>query len=633
MAKKARTLKFKAEVNQLLDILVHSLYTNREIFIRELISNASDALDKLRFHLTSGTEIFEKDKPLEISISMDKDKKVLTITDAGIGMTEDEIVANIGTIAHSGSAEFLSKLSGEAKDKDISNIIGKFGVGFYSVFMAAEKVVITTRSYLPEAVPVQWSSDGLGSYELNEVEGNPGRGTRIDIHLRENSQEFLEKVRLENAVKTHSNFIAFPIKIEDEQINKIRPIWKEPKSSISQEQYDEFYKFLSHDFEAPMDTIHVNIDAPVQFYSLLFFPKKTFDFLGLNREDLGLDLYVRSILIQHKNADLLPEFLGFVKGMVDSPDIPLNISRETLQENQIVQKISKNLVKQILGHLEKKAKDDAPAYLAFWKEHGKFFKMAYNDYTSRDKTIELMRFNSSANEDSNGLTSFAEYTERMANGQKQAYYISGASRSAVQSDPLVEIFRRKGIEVFYLYDPIDEFVMTGFGKYQDFELVSVEQADLSKIEELPDSVEEQPLAEPLSESDEAVFIKLIEKIKEILDDRVTEVRTSRRLKESASCLVNPDNYMTSHMQKILHTMNKDHSVPKKIFEINKDHQLTRNLLRIYKADPADAFIHSVVEQLFESALLLEGYLNDPHLLVNRIQDVLLQSSNWHPANK
>ncbi len=633
MAKKARTLKFKAEVNQLLDILVHSLYTNREIFIRELISNASDALDKLRFHLTSGTEIFEKDKPLEISISMDKDKKVLTIADTGIGMTEDEIVANIGTIAHSGSAEFLSKLSGEAKDKDISNIIGKFGVGFYSVFMAAEKVVITTRSYLPEAVPVQWSSDGLGSYELNEVEGNPGRGTRIDIHLRENSQEFLEKVRLENAVKTHSNFIAFPIKIEDEQINKIRPIWKEPKSSISQEQYDEFYKFLSHDFEAPMDTIHVNIDAPVQFYSLLFFPKKTFDFLGLNREDLGLDLYVRSILIQHKNADLLPEFLGFVKGMVDSPDIPLNISRETLQENQIVQKISKNLVKQILGHLEKKAKDDAPAYLAFWKEHGKFFKMAYNDYTSRDKTIELMRFNSSANEDSNGLTSFAEYAERMAKGQKQVYYISGASRSAVQSDPLVEIFRRKGLEVFYLYDPIDEFVMTGFGKYQDFELVSVEQADLSKIEELPDSVEEQPLAEPLSESDEAVFIKLIEKIKEILDDRVTEVRTSRRLKESASCLVNPDNYMTSHMQKILHTMNKDHSVPKKIFEINKDHQLTRNLLRIYKADPADAFIHSVVEQLFESALLLEGYLNDPHLLVNRIQDVLLQSSNWHPANK
>jgi molecular chaperone HtpG len=244
-----------------------------------------------------------------------------------------------------------------------------------------------------------------------------------------------------------------------------------------------------------------------------------------------------------------------------------------------------------------------------------------------------MRFNSSANEDSNGLTSFAEYTERMAKGQKQVYYISGASRSAVQSDPLVEIFRRKGLEVFYLYDPIDEFVMTGFGKYQDFELVSVEQADLSKIEELPDSVEEQPLAEPLSESDEAVFIKLIEKIKEILDDRVTEVRTSRRLKESASCLVNPDNYMTSHMQKILHTMNKDHSVPKKIFEINKDHQLTRNLLRIYKADPADAFIHSVVEQLFESALLLEGYLNDPHLLVNRIQDVLLQSSNWHPANK
>jgi len=633
MAKKTRTLKFKAEVTQLLDILVHSLYTNREIFIRELISNASDALDKLRFHLTSGADIYEKDKPLEISISMDKDKKTLSITDTGIGMTEDEIVANIGTIAHSGSAEFLSKLSGEAADKDISNIIGKFGVGFYSVFMAAEKVVITSRSFLPDAVPVQWSSDGLGSYELNEADEKTGRGTRIDIHLRENSLEFLEKQRLDTVIKTHSNFVAFPIKVENEQINTVRPIWKEPKSAITQEQYDEFYKFLTHDFEAPMETIHVNIDAPVQFYSLLFFPKKTYDFLGLNREDLGLDLYVRSILIQHKNSELLPEFLGFVKGMVDSPDIPLNISRETLQENQIVQKISKNLVKQILSHLEKKAKDDAPAYTAFWKEHGKFFKMAYNDYTSREKTIELMRFNSSANENSDDLTSFADYTGRMKEGQKQVYYISGASRSAVQSDPLVEIFRRKGLEVFYLYDPIDEFVMTGFGKYKEFELISVEQADLSKIEELSDAEESKPASEPLSESDEAVFSKLLEKIKEILGDRVTEVRASRRLKESASCLVNPDNYMTSHMQKILHSMNKDHSVPKKIFEINKDHQLTRNLLKIYKADPADAFLGSVVEQLFESALLLEGYLNDPHHLVNRIQDVLLQGSNWHPANK
>ncbi len=634
MAGKAKSYKFKAEINQLLDILVHSLYTNREIFIRELVSNASDALDKLRFEMTRGTEVADKDLPLEIKINIDKDKKTLTISDTGVGMTGEEIVKNIGTIAKSGSADFLQKLSEEAKDKDVSNIIGKFGVGFYSVFMVASRVNITTRSFLPDATPVRWTSSGMGSFKLEELEESVPRGTSIEIHLKEDAEEFLEKYRIESTIKKHSNFISFPIMVDGEKVNTVTALWREPKSSIKKEQYEEFYKYLTYDSEPPMDTIHVSIDAPVQFNSLMFIPKQTFDLFGISKEDIGLDLYVKGVLIQHKNSDLLPEYLGFVKGMVDSPDIPLNISRETLQENRVVMKISQILVKQVLSFLTKKAKDDPEAYAEFWKVHGKIFKLGYSDYANMEKYAELLRFDSSALNEEGGLTSLAEYVERAREDQKEIYYITGASREALQSDPHLEIFKRKGIEVLYLYDPVDEFAMTGVVKYKsDYTLTAVEQADLSKLEKYEDSEEAETKAEALSEGEEKVFKKLMDKIKDILGDRVTEVRESKRLHDSASCLVSPDGDMTSQMQKILHIMNKDTSVPKKVFEVNKDHALVRNMLKIYKNDPKDPFITEAVEQLYESALLLEGYLTDPHKLVNRIQDILLKSSEWHPAKK
>ena len=632
MAAKAKSYKFKAEINQLLDILVHSLYTNREIFIRELVSNASDALDKLRFEMTRGTEVVDKELPLEIKIEMEKDNKMLRISDTGIGMTAEEIVKNIGTIARSGSADFLQKLSEEAKEKDVSNIIGKFGVGFYSVFMVASEVTITSRSYQPNAAPVRWTSSGMGSFKLEELDESIPRGTSIEIHLKEDAEEFLEKYRVESAIKKHSNFISFPIMVDGEKVNTVSALWREPKSSIKKEQYDEFYKYLTYDSEPPMDTIHVSIDAPVQFNSLMFIPKQTFDMFGISKEDIGLDLYVKGVLIQHKNSDLLPEYLGFIKGMVDSPDIPLNISRETLQENRVVMKISQTLVKQALSFLSKKAKDDPEAYAEFWKVHGKIFKLGYSDYANMEKFAELLRFDSSALEGEGKLTSLAEYVERAKEDQKEIYYITGASREALQSDPHLEIFKRKGIEVLYLYDPVDEFTMTGVVKYKsDYTLTAVEQADLSKLEKFEDSEKAEDKAEALSDGEEKVFKKLLDKIKDILGDRVTEVRESKRLHDSASCLVSPDGEMTSQMQKILHIMNKDTSVPKKVFEVNKDHPLVRNMLKIYKNDPKDAFITEAVEQLYESALLLEGYLTDPHKLVNRIQAILLKSSEWHPA--
>lgn len=383
-----------------------------------------------------------------------------------------------------------------------------------------------------------------------------------------------------------------------------------------------------------MDTIHVSIDAPVQFNSIMFIPKRTFDMFGISKEDIGLDLYVKSVLIQHKNSDLIPEYLGFIKGMVDSPDIPLNISRETLQENRIVMKISQTLVKQVLSHLEKKAKKDKKEYNEFWKVHGKVFKLGYSDYTNQEKFAELLRFESSKVEEDDHLTSLADYVERAGEDQKDIYYISGNSREGLLADPHLEIFKRKGIEVLFLYEPVDEFVMTGLGKYKgDYSFTAVEQADMGKLDKVEDVDKTESDVEEMSDTESAVFKKLMTKIKDILGDRVTDVRESKRLKDSASCLVSPDGEMTSQMQKIMHIMNKDATVPKKIFEINKDHMLTRNLLKIYKNDPKDAFIETAVEQLYESALLLEGYLTDPHKLVSRIQDVLLKSSNWHPGKK
>lgn len=634
MSEKAKSYKFKAEVNQLLDILVHSLYTNKEIFLRELISNASDALDKVRFELTSGADVADKNLDLEININLDKDKKLLTISDTGIGMTRAEIIKNIGTIARSGSAEFLQQLAKDAEKKDVSNIIGKFGVGFYSVFMVAEEVVIKTKSYIKDEPAVEWRSGGMGSFKISELDEKIKRGTSIEVHLKEDAIEYTDKYRIESTIKNHSNFISFPIKVDKDKINTVAAIWREPKSSIKKKDYEEFYKFMTYDQEPPMDTIHVSIDAPVQFNSIMFIPKRTFDMFGISKEDIGLDLYVRSVLIQHKNSDLIPEYLGFLKGMVDSPDIPLNISRETLQENRVVMKISQTLVKQVLSFLEKKAKKDEKEYAEFWNAHGKIFKLGYSDYVNQEKFSDLLRFDSTFNTDADQLTSLTAYVERAKEDQKEIYYLSGAGRDALLSDPHLEIFKRKGLEVILLYDPVDEFLMTGMGKYKtEYAFTSVEQADLSKLEKVEDVEKVESKVEKMSEGETAVFKKLMEKIKDILGDRVTEVRESKRLRDSASCLVNPDGDMTSQMHKMMQFMNKDVSIPKKIFEINKDHPLTRNLLKIYKNDPKDPFISTTVEQLYESALLLEGYLNDPHKLVNRIQDILLKSSEWHPGKK
>ncbi|MHB8905437.1 MAG: molecular chaperone HtpG [Melioribacteraceae bacterium] len=627
MTDSTKKYEFKAEIKKLLDILVHSLYTSREIFLRELISNASDALDKLRFESNRGTEMFDKDLPLEIKIEFDEKKKLLTVTDTGIGMTRDEMIANIGTIAKSGTEEFV-KLIAETK-ADASNIIGKFGVGFYSVFMVAHEVIVKTKSFRNDEKAVEWKSDGLGEYEIIDLDEKLPRGTKVEVYLKDDAVEFAEKWRLENIIKKHSNFISYPIFLEKEKINTVSALWREPKSSITKEQYDEFYKFLSYDSESPMDIIHKSVDAPIQFNVLLFIPKKSNDFFWQDRENYGLDLYVRRVLIQHKNKELLPEYLSFVKGVVDSEDLPLNISRETLQENVVFTKIASSVSSTIFNYLADKAKSDPASYNDFWKEHGKIFKLGYSDFSNHDKYLELIRFNSSFCKDKDELTSLADYASRMKEGQKEIYFITGTNREAIKSDPHMEIFKNKGLEVLYLIDPIDEFVVQSIHKYKDYDFKSAESVDSKKISEIKNVEEKKNEIEELSKDDEKQFFSLLSKMKSILSDRVEDVVKSDRLVDSASCIVSKDEGLSAAMQKILRMTNKEMGQQKKIFEVNPNHKLVRNLIKVFKVDSNDDFIVNVTEQLFESALLQEGSLDDPHTLIQRLNKSLEQSSDWY----
>lgn len=625
--------EFKAETKKLLDILVHSLYTSREIFLRELISNASDALDKIRFESTKGTEIADNDLPLEIKILFDDKNNSITISDTGIGMSSEELISNIGTIAKSGSEEFLKQLT-ENKDA-ANNIIGRFGIGFYSVFMVAKEVVIKSKSFKKNEPAVLWKSDGLGEYELTQIDEDIKRGTTIEIHLKDETKEFANKFKLESIIKKHSNFISFPIYLENEKINTINAIWREPKSSIKKEQYDEFYKFLSYDNDEPLETIHKSVDAPIQFNSLLFIPKKSYEFWRFNREDYGLDLYVRRVLIQHQNKELLPEYLSFVKGVVDSEDLPLNISRETLQENIIFSKIANSVTGNILSHLTKVAKDSPERFAEFWKEHGRIFKLGYMDFTNADKYQQLLRFNSSVSKDEKELISLEEYVGRIKQDQKEIYYASGSSREAIDLNPHLEIFKSKGIEVLYLYDPVDEFVVSSVRKFKDFELKSVDTVDLKQLEKLEDVETKTDKPESLNKDDEKQFDSLLSRMKEILVDKVTEVKESKRLKGSPATLINPDDSMTSTMQKILKMSNQGMTLPdqKRMLEVNKDHKLIRNLLNVFKKDSNDQFIVDTTEQLYESALLLEGNLEDPHRLVNRLNKMLTDASELYNKSK
>jgi molecular chaperone HtpG len=615
-----KSYKFKAEIKQLLDILVHSLYTNREVFVRELVSNAADALDKVRFEEVRGTDLLDKNLLYEINIDLDKKKNVFTITDTGIGMTSDELIKNIGTIAHSGTTEFLKKM--QESNQEGPKLIGQFGVGFYSVFMAGKEVVVTTHSYLPDSPPCEWRSDGEGSYQIKEIESAP-RGTKIEVFLRDDVTEFADENRIEEVIKKYSNFVPFPIKINGRQINTISAIWREPKASVKPEQYTEFFKFIANSTDEPLSHLHLSADVPIQFNSLLFIPKTNYEVYGFMPREIGVNLFVKRILVQSHCKEILPQYLRFLRGVVDSEDIPLNISRETLQENTEIAKIKSVLVKKVLAHLSELAEQDAEKYNSFWKEFSNVFKEGYSDYANQEKIAELCRFNSSLHKTADELTSLQDYINRMPGEQKDIYYLSSSSREAIERNPHLEMFKDRGLEVLFLFEPIDEFLMTGIREFKGKKLVSADQVEPSSIKSIKPKVEkEKPEKKDIRELGD-----LCARMKNILGDKVTEVRPSERLTDSPAVLINPDGTMSTQMQKIMQTMNRDVKLPPKVMEINGDHPLITNFFKIYQKNPKDEYLAKAVTNLFYSIMLLDGYVPDPHDMVNSVQELLLDSSN------
>lgn len=670
----AHTREFRAETRKVLNILTHSLYTNREIFLRELLSNASDALEKARFMQSKGESLRDADLPLEIRITLDKENRILSVADTGIGMTEEEMIENLGTIAKSGSEQFLkdrekdapqsegSAESTEEADKaepnaeatnageedrlapddaprsDASQIIGHFGVGFYSVFMVADKVEVTSVSAQGDGTAHVWTSNGSGTFTIRELSEDEAkdlkRGTTVKAWLKEDASDFVEKFRIESVIRRHSNFLPFPILIDGERFNTTPALWREPKFSIKKEQYDDFYRYLTYDSKPPLDVIHLSVDAPVQFTTLIFIPDSEQDLFREQRDEWGLDLYVRRVLIAKDNRDLIPNYLAFLKGVVDTEDLPLNISRETLQENVVLRKISQTIVRQVLSHLERMAKNDKEKYAAFWKLHGKYFKFAFNDFVYRDRVAPLMRFATTWTPEGGAqgkdaeLTSFDEYLSRMKADQKNIWYIAAPSREAALLNPHFERFRRKGIEALILTDAVDEFALEGLGKYRDHEFKTVEQAAAADLDAFPDVEDATPAAAPLEGEDKASFDKLVERMKAILGDQVKGVRVSDRLAGSPALLASEDG-VSSSMEKFMRVMQKDDSIPKKILELNPDHPLLRALLRIYKADPEDGLVENITRNLFDNTLLLDGYLNDPYAMAERSLKLMGEAAGWY----
>ncbi len=612
---KKKTLKFKAEVAQLLDIVVNSLYTDREIFIRELISNASDALEKMRHLSLTKSEITGSDIPLEIRIESDEDSGTFAITDTGIGMTFDEAGTNLGTIAHSGSKEFIKKLS-EGGEMDMS-LIGQFGVGFYSAFMVSERVTVQTRSWEPAATGAIWSSEGKGSFNLREAEGIT-RGARILLTLKEDAKEFANADRIKDIIHKYSNFVPFPIFVNDDQVNTVGALWTKSKNEISDEDYKGFYQFVGNAHDDPTYRLHFAADAPLSIRAVLFVPGSNIEKMGLGKMDPGVHLYCRKVLIQSQAPDLLPEFFRFFRGVVDSEDIPLNISRETMQDSALIAKLRRVITKRLIKFLESEAKDDAEKFNKFFAEFGIMIKEGvWSDMEYRADLAKLLRFTSSKTE-GDGLTSLDEYIERMPEDQKDIYYVLGGNRATIEAGPYLEAFRARDIEVLYLFDNADDFVMTSLREYEGKKLVPADQADIELPGEAKEE-EDQP-EEKLEEKDAGDLARWV---KEALGEAIEEVRVSKRLVKSPAVLVNPDTMFTTGMQRVMQAVSKD-SIPmsKMILEINPSHPILVHLNSLRLANPNDDFAKEASRLLLDNARISAGLAVDPRDMVERGNAIL-----------
>jgi len=606
----AQSFHFKAETRQLLNILIHSLYKDREVFLRELLSNASDALNRLRFEMVTNQDVLDPKAELCIRIHADKEARMLTIQDTGVGMTKEEIIENLGTIAQSGARKFLEA----AKDQstDLMQVIGQFGVGFYSVFMVAEWVRVTSRSYKPRAKAVSWYATGEDNYEVSPAEMTE-RGTKVEIKLKEDAAEFAEEFRLKNIIHKHSEYVGFPIYVgeDKEQVNKQTSIWRTSRQEVTEEQYKDFYKQLTLDFEDPLLHVHVVTDAPVQLYALLYIPGKGERGIFSLRKDDGLKLYSRNILIDEYNKDLLPEHLRFVQGVVDSEDLPLNVSRETVQATGLMARLKKVLTGQVIKELETLAKKDAEKYQTFWQEFGGYLKQGVATSPAEAESLSpLLRFRTNLTPDI--WTSLDEYVGRMKPDQTLIYFIVGDDPKSVLRSPHLDYFQSQGTEVLLLTEPMDSFMLMGLRKYKDFELKNVAQA------EIPEKSKEKESEEP-EQIPEADFSKLIERFKQVLGERVADVRASKRLSQSVARLADADGTLNPELQRVYKYLGKEFEIPKKILELNPSHSILKKLLNM---DAASELQTLIIEQIYDSALLVEGLHPDPSSMAARVQQII-----------
>ena len=619
----AKTHSFQTEVKQLLHLMIHSLYSNKEVFLRELISNSSDACDRLRFAALTDEGLMEAGETLRLRVTFDKKEKTITISDNGVGMSHDEVVQNIGTIARSGTRQFLDALSGDTAND--ANLIGQFGVGFYSVFLVAEKVELTTRrAGDPASAGVRWTSDGGGEYLIETVE-LADRGTTITLHLRDEDKEFAEDSRIRGIVSKYSDHISLPIEMhpQDEDakeewqaINSGSALWSRPKNEITAEEYERFYTTLSYDSEAPLATLHNRVEGNLEYTSLFFIPKKAPFDLWDREQRHGINLYVRRIFIMDDAKYLMPSFLRFVRGVVDAADLPLNVSREFLQNNKDIDRIRAASVKKVLSELTRLAAKELEAYAAFWKEFGKVLKEGMvEDHDNRTVLSDLLRFSSTRSKDLEQTQSLAGYFKRMPMKQKAIYYITADSHNAASTSPHLEIFRKNDVEVLLLSDPVDEWLVSSLNEYKDKPLKSVAKGAL----DLDDFA--SPEDRKASEQKEKDLSELTEKMQSVLEGKVKSVRVSLRLTDSPACLVADETDLGGNLERILASMGQSAPDAMPIMEINPDHPLIRQL------DPEHARLGDWAQVLFDQAALSEGApLPEPAAYVQRVNDLLTRAA-------
>jgi molecular chaperone HtpG len=634
MSQARENLSFQAEVKQLLNLMIHSLYSSKEIFLRELISNASDAADKLRFEAIAKPELLTGDPDLKIRVAYDKAARTITVSDNGVGMSRDEVIANIGTIAKSGTQEFFKSLSGdEAKD---AHLIGQFGVGFYSAFIVSDRVtLITRRAGLPAEQGVRWESEGTGEYSIENAE-KAERGTDVILHLREGEDELLSSWQLKSIIRKYSDHIQIPIlmkkeewdkdkgehvlKDEDETINQANALWTRTKSDISKEQYEEFYKHVGHDFDPPLAWVHSKVEGRQEYIQLLYIPSSApFDLWDRERRH-GLKLYVRRVFIMEDSGNLLPNYLRFVRGVVDSSDLPLNVSREMLQQSKDVEAIRSGCVKKVLGLLEDLAQNEEPAekekYATFWKQFGAVLKEGTaEDFANKDKIAKLLRFASTATDSEEQNVALADYVSRMKEGQEKIYYVTAESFTAARNSPHLEVFRKKGIEVLLLSERVDEWMVAHLTEYEGKPLQSVAKGDLD-LGKLEDEAEKKA-QEGISEE----FKELTARVKQGLGERVKDVRITHRLTDSPACLVADAQDLSFNLERLLKAAGQKVPSAKPILELNPAHPLVQRL----KSETDSEQFNDLSHLLFDQSVLTEGgQLEDASAFVKRVNQLILK---------